>query len=204
MNVFYNKEHVGDVLLVQLATEAIVKTEVERAGDIAILKEAQTGEIKAFNLFNASKYIQVEAQGNVEITPEFVAQLEAAIKNNGATISLDVDFSPKFVVGYVETKEKHPNADKLSICTVNVGEQTLQIVCGAPNVDAGQKVVVAKIGAVMPSGMLIKEGNLRGVDSFGMLCSARELAIPNAPSEKGILVLPEDAVVGSAFETSSR
>lgn len=204
MNVFYNKEHVGDVLLVQLATEAIVKTEVERAGDIAILKEAQTGEIKAFNLFNASKYIQVEAQGNVEITPEFVEQLEAAIKNNGATISLDVDFSPKFVVGYVETKEKHPNADKLSICTVNVGEETLQIVCGAPNVDAGQKVVVAKIGAVMPSGMLIKEGNLRGVDSFGMLCSARELAIPNAPSEKGILVLPEDAVVGSAFETSSR
>ena len=204
MNVFYNKEHVGDVLLVQLATEAIVKTKVERAGDIAILKEAQTGEIKAFNLFNASKYVQVEAQGNVEITPEFVAQLEAAIKNNGATISLDVDFSPKFVVGYVETKEKHPNADKLSICTVNVGEETLQIVCGAPNVDAGQKVVVAKIGAVMPSGMLIKEGNLRGVDSFGMLCSARELAIPNAPSEKGILILPEDAVVGSAFETPSR
>ncbi|TKI49719.1 YtpR family tRNA-binding protein [Lysinibacillus tabacifolii] len=204
MNVFYNKEHVGDVLLVQLATEAIVKTEVERAGDIAILKEAQTGEIKAFNLFNASKYVQVEAQGNVEITPEFVAQLEAAIRNNGATISLDVDFSPKFVVGYVETKEKHPNADKLSICTVNVGEETLQIVCGAPNVDAGQKVVVAKIGAVMPSGMLIKEGNLRGVDSFGMLCSARELAIPNAPSEKGILILPEDAVVGSAFETPSR
>lgn len=204
MNVFYNKEHVGDVLLVQLATEAIVKTEVERAGDIAILKEAQTGEIKAFNLFNASKYVQVEARGNVELTPEFVAQLEAAIKSNGAAISLDVDFTPKFVVGYVETKEKHPNADKLSICTVNVGEQKLQIVCGAPNVDAGQKVVVAKIGAVMPSGMLIKEGNLRGVDSFGMLCSARELAIPNAPSEKGILVLPEDAVIGSAFETPSR
>ncbi|WP_409370451.1 YtpR family tRNA-binding protein [Lysinibacillus sp. 38-6] len=204
MNVFYNKEHVGDVLLVQLATEAIVKTEVERAGDIAILKEAQTGEIKAFNLFNASKYVQVEAQGNVDLTPEFVAQLEAAIEKNGAAISLDVDFSPKFVVGYVETKEKHPNADKLNICAVNVGEQTLQIVCGAPNVEAGQKVVVAKIGAVMPSGMLIKEGNLRGVDSFGMLCSARELAIPNAPSEKGILILPEDAVVGSAFETPTR
>ncbi|MFJ5764735.1 YtpR family tRNA-binding protein [Lysinibacillus sp. NPDC093210] len=204
MNVFYNKEHVGDVLLVQLATEAIVKTEVVRAGDIAILKEAQTGEVKAFNLFNASKYVQVEAQGNVELTPEFVAQLEAAIESNGAAISLDVDFTPKFVVGYVETKEKHPNADKLNICTVNVGEQTLQIVCGAPNVEAGQKVVVAKIGAVMPSGMLIKEGNLRGVDSFGMLCSARELAIPNAPSEKGILVLPEDAVVGSAFDTPTR
>ncbi|MGE7111763.1 YtpR family tRNA-binding protein [Lysinibacillus sp. NPDC047702] len=204
MNVFYNKEHVGDVLLVQLATEAIVKTEVERAGDIAILKEAQTGEIKAFNLFNASSYVQTDAKGLVEVTPELVAQIEAAITKNGAAISLDVDFTPRFVVGLVETKDKHPNADKLSVCTVNVGEETLQIVCGAPNVEAGQKVVVAKIGAVMPSGMLIKEGNLRGVDSHGMLCSARELAIPNAPSEKGILVLPEDATIGSAFEAPTR
>lgn len=204
MNVFYNKEHVGDVLLVQLATEAIVKTEVERAGDIAILREAQTGEIKAFNLFNASSYIQTDAKGLVEVTPELVAQLAVAIEKNGANINLDVDFSPKFVVGYVETKDKHPNADKLSICSVNVGDEILQIVCGAPNVEAGQKVVVAKIGAVMPSGMLIKEGNLRGVESYGMLCSARELAIPNAPSEKGILVLPEDAIVGSAFESLTK
>ncbi|WNN75273.1 DUF4479 domain-containing protein [Lysinibacillus capsici] len=204
MNVFYNKEHVGDVLLVQLATEAIVKTEVERAGDIAILREAQTGEIKAFNLFNASSYIQTDAKGLVEVTPELVAQLAVAIEKNGANINLDVDFSPKFVVGYVETKDKHPNADKLSICSVNVGDEILQIVCGAPNVEAGQKVVVAKIGAVMPSGMLIKEGSLRGVESYGMLCSARELAIPNAPSEKGILVLPEDAIVGSAFEAPTK
>lgn len=204
MNIAYNKTYVGDVLLVQLATEAIVKTEVERAGDVAILKEAATGEVKAFNLFNASKYVTLDAQGSVDVTPELVAQLEAAIAANGATISLDVDFSPKFVVGYVETKEKHPNADKLSVCNVNVGGETLQIVCGAPNVEAGQKVVVAKIGAVMPSGMLIKEGNLRGVDSFGMLCSARELAIPNAPSEKGILVLPEHSEIGSPFEITKR
>ncbi|KOY81352.1 DUF4479 domain-containing protein [Lysinibacillus macroides] len=204
MNVFYNKEHVGDVLLVQLATEPIVKTIVERAGDFAILKEAQTGEIKAFNLFHASSYVQTDANGVVDVTPELVAQLEAAIEKNDAALRLDVDFSPKFVVGHVETKDKHPNADKLSICSVNIGDETLQIVCGAPNVAAGQKVVVAKIGAVMPSGMLIKAGNLRGVDSFGMLCSARELAIPNAPSEKGILVLSEDAVVGSAFEVPSK
>lgn len=204
MNVAYNKAHVGDVLLVQLATEAIVRTEMERVGDIAVLKEAATGEVKAFNLFNASKYIELDTQGIVEVTPELVEKLEAALKANGVKIDLDVDFSPKFVVGYVETKEKHPNADKLSVCTVNVGGETLQIVCGAPNVDAGQKVVVAKIGAVMPSGMLIKEGNLRGVDSFGMLCSARELAIPNAPSEKGILVLDSDTNIGAPFEIPTR
>lgn len=204
MNVAYNKEFVGDVLLVQLATENIVKTATERKGDIVLLKEEATGEVKGFNLFNANNYVQLDVAGNVEVTPELVKALEDAIAKNDAGISLDVDFSPKFVVGYVESKEKHPNADKLSICMVNVGDETLQIVCGAPNVEAGQKVVVAKVGAVMPSGMLIKEGNLRGVDSFGMLCSARELAIPGAPEVKGILVLDEDAEVGSPFVAPTR
>ena len=204
MKVAYNKAHVGDVLLVQLAMEAIVKTQMERTGDIAILKEEETGEVKAFNLFNASKYITLDVAGNVEVTPELVEKLQAAIKENGVDISLDVDFSPKFVVGYVESKEKHPNADKLSVCQVNLGEETVQIVCGAPNVDAGQKVVVAKVGAVMPSGLLIKAGNLRGEDSFGMICSARELAIPGAPEVKGILVLEEAAEVGSAFTVPAR
>ncbi|MER2029494.1 MAG: YtpR family tRNA-binding protein [Solibacillus sp.] len=204
MKVAYNKAHVGDVLLVQLSMETIVKTAMDRAGDVAILKEETTGEVKAFNLFNASKYVELDVAGNVEVTPELVEKLEAALKANSAEISLDVDFSPKFVVGYVESKEKHPNADKLSICKVNVGDETLQIVCGAPNVDAGQKVVVAKVGAVMPSGLLIKEGNLRGEDSFGMLCSARELAIPGAPEVKGILVLDDSAEVGSPFEVPTR
>lgn len=204
MNVAYNKQYVGDVLLVQLATEKIIKTEMERVGDFALLKEVQTGEVKAFNLFNASQYVELEAQGNVDVTPELVEKLEAAILANNVSLSLDVDFSPKFVIGYVEAKEKHPNADKLSICSVNVGEETLQIVCGAPNVEAGQKVVVAKIGAVMPSGLLIKAGNLRGTDSFGMLCSARELAIPGAPEVKGILVLDADAEIGAPFEIPTR
>lgn len=97
-------------------------------------------------------------------------------------------------------KEKHPNADKLNICKVEIGTETLQIVCGAPNVDAGQKVVVAKIGAVMPSGMLIKPAELRGVPSAGMICSARELELPDAPQEKGILVLEDSFEVGQEFK----
>jgi len=203
MIISYNKPFVGDVLLVQLATEPIVRTEVERIGDFAILKEEATKEVKAFNLFNASKYLDLEITGNVEVSPEIVGKIEQAMIENKVDISLDVDFSPKFVVGYVEEKEKHPDADKLSVCKVNVGDEILQIVCGAPNVEAGQKVVVAKIGAVMPSGLVIKHSELRGVASAGMLCSARELAIPNAPSAKGILVLDDKAEVGSAFVTPS-
>ena len=73
-----------------------------------------------------------------------------------------------------------------------------KLVCGAPNV-AEQKVVVAKVGAVMPSGMVIKDAKLRGVDSSGMICSMKELDLPNAPQEKGIMVLNDDYEIGQAF-----
>ncbi len=201
MIVSYNKAHVGDVLLVQLTTEAIVKTEIERHGDLVLLKESATGEVKGFNLFNASNYMTIEEIGNVEVTKELVANLEEVITKNGVTLSLDVDLTPKFVVGFVKEVSEHPNADKLHICKVDVGEEEpLQIVCGAPNVAEGQHVVVAKIGAVMPSGLVIKESELRGVESYGMMCSARELAIPNAPQVKGIMLLDDNTEIGSAFK----
>lgn len=104
------------------------------------------------------------------------------------------------VVGYVKTREKHPDADKLSVVTVDAGTgEDLQIVCGAPNIAAGQKVPVAKVGAVLP-GITIKRAKLRGVESQGMICSARELGINDKllPKEQqeGILVLPAETEVG--------
>ena len=128
-----------------------------------------------------------------------IHDLQKAINNAGFTFELNADLSPKFVVGYVETKDKHPDADKLSVLNVDVETEKLQIVCGAPNVEAGQKVVVAKVGAVMPSGMVIKDAALRGVDSSGMICSMKELNLPNAPQEKGIMVLSDEYKVGQAF-----
>jgi len=199
MNIFYNKTGVGDVLFVQLTTDRPKNTEVEKKNDIALITDEETNKVVAFNVFNASNYVKVEADGQVETSEEIVGQLEEALKANGVELEMNVDFTPKFVVGHVLAKEKHPNADKLSVCTVDVGNETLQIVCGAPNVDAGQKVVVAKVGAVMPSGMVIRDAELRGIASSGMICSAKELGIPNAPVEKGIMVLSEDAVPGESF-----
>lgn len=108
----------------------------------------------------------------------------------------------KIVIGYVKAKEKHPDADKLGVCTVDAGQgEDLQIVCGAPNVDAGQKVPVALVGAKLPGGMKIKKAKLRGVESRGMICSAKELGmndklLPKSMQE-GILVLSDDAEVGT-------
>lgn len=101
-------------------------------------------------------------------------------------------------VGEVLTREPHPNADKLSLCTVSVGGgEPLQIVCGAANVAAGLKVPVAVIGAVLPGDFKIKRAKLRGVESQGMICSASELGL--AASSDGILPLPVDAPVGTDF-----
>lgn len=108
----------------------------------------------------------------------------------------------KTVVGYVLEKEKHPDADKLNVCKIDAGTgETLQIVCGAPNVAAGQKVPVALVGAKLPGDLQIKRAKLRGVESQGMICSARELGINDKllPKElqEGILVLPADTAVGT-------
>lgn len=104
------------------------------------------------------------------------------------------------VTGYVKSKEKHPDADKLNICIVDAGQgEDLQIVCGAKNVAAGQKVPVALVGAKLP-GLEIKKAKLRGVLSQGMICSAKELGLNDKllPKElqEGILVLPENTEVG--------
>ena len=199
MNIFYNTKGVGDVLLVQLTTTTFKELKTESKGDITLIKDSETGEVGAFNVFNASKHLQIQEQGAVEVTKEMVDLLQGLLNQNGFDLFLEVDFTPKFVVGYIASKEKHPNADKLNVCQVNVGEETLQIVCGAPNVEAGQKVVVAKVGAVMPTGLVIKDAELSGVASSGMICSAKELALPDAPEEKGILVLDESAEIGLAF-----
>ncbi len=105
------------------------------------------------------------------------------------------------VVGYVVSKEKHPDAEKLNVCQVNVGEEeTLQIVCGAPNVDAEQYVIVAKVGAKLP-GIKIKKAKLRGVESQGMICSLAELGLSKSVVPKnyqeGIYVFETEQELGS-------
>jgi len=204
MNVFYNKEGIGDTLLINVKTIDHNVKETEKKGDIVRIFHEETGETFGYNIFNASKYFQLDGyNGPVELYEDLLEKINNVLKENGFTEKLEADFSPKFVVGLVKEKKKHPNADKLSVCQVDVGGETLQIVCGAPNVAEGQRVVVAKIGAVMPSGLVIQHSELRGVPSEGMICSARELALPNAPQEKGILVLDEGYEIGQAFPLNS-
>ena len=195
MNLFYNPEGVGDVAFLQL--EPVTgPVNYDKKGNVVTLY--QKDQVVGFNIFEASK-AGVEGNGHIKLTEGLVNAFQQQLDQAGVNYQLSVDLSPKFVVGYVASKEKHPNADKLSILKVDVGDEELQIVCGAPNVEAEQKVVVAKVGAVMPSGMVIKDAELRGVPSSGMVCSMKELNLPNAPKEKGIMVLDDSYSVGQPF-----
>src|SRR5690554_4614803 len=101
-----------------------------------------------------------------EITNQQIIEVDSYDKLNSST---------NLVVGFVKTKVKHPNADTLSLTTVDVGDEVLDIVCGAPNVEAGQYVIVAKVGAVLPGDFEIKSAKVRGEVSNGMICSLTEL-----------------------------
>ncbi|MBR3152975.1 MAG: phenylalanine--tRNA ligase subunit beta [Clostridia bacterium] len=104
------------------------------------------------------------------------------------------------VIGEIVECDEHPDSDHLHVCKVNIGSEVLQIVCGAPNARVGIKVIVALVGAELPGDFKIKKGNIRGVESNGMMCSIAELGIDNKfltdKDREGIHELPDDAVPG--------
>ncbi len=126
-------------------------------------------------------------------TEKLVEQLTMAGLEVEGVEPAAADFS-NIVVGEVVEIAPHPDADKLQVCKVSSGAEQLQIVCGARNVTVGMKVPLALIGAVLPGNFKIKKSKLRGVESFGMLCSDKELGM--AESADGLMVLPADAPVG--------
>ena len=149
----YNKEFVGDVLMVIVANNEDAKLSVERKGNVARIFRQDTAETVAWNIFQVSDVLNIQQNGH------------------------------------------------LNICQVQVAaDETLQIVAGAPNARLGLKTIVALPGAMMPKGNLIFPGELRGEKSFGMMCSPRELQLPNAPQKRGIIELADSEVVGTAFD----
>ncbi|MHC9532462.1 YtpR family tRNA-binding protein [Dellaglioa sp. L3N] len=198
----YNLKNVGDTLMVVLREDA-EKQNSELKNNVVRIFNEKSNETLGFNFLEISKELpDLLGNGQVFLNENQVDKLNELISAAGFDDVLIVDDDPKFVVGYVAESTEHPDSDHLHVTKIQVNNnQMLDIVCGAPNIEQGQLVVVAKVGAMMPTGAIIWPGKLRGIDSYGMVSSAQELGIPNAPTAHGILVLDEKTNhVGDAFD----
>lgn len=177
------------------------RSNFEEKTDVTRVTDSQ-GKVIGFNFFNVDQLLDYDKlpNGQVKLSDEEVAALNKKLAEVGFEDQLAYG-KPTLVYGYVKTCEAHPDSDHLHVTTVEVGEnEEHQIVCGAPNIAQGQKVVVALPGTLMPNGAQIWPGELRGVASYGMICSARELGLAHAPQKRGIMVVPDTLEVGAEFE----
>lgn len=163
----------------------------------------QDNKTIGYNFFQIDTVLDLKdvKDGQIKLSSTQITKLNEYLASVGFEAELPTTEKKTLVYGYVKTSEPHPDSDHLHITTVDVGDETdYQIVCGAPNIEAGQKVVVALPETMMPDGSIIWPGALRGVDSYGMITSARELGLKHAPDKRGILVLPTDFPIGHEFE----
>ncbi len=188
MNIFYSKNTLNDNL-VGYAQDNLAKSE-EKKENLLILKDAD-GNVIGFNLQDISKQIQLP-EGRIYPTPEIIELISKSIPN------LKINLNEVFTVGEIKTCEDIEGTH-LHKCTVDVGDEVLDIVCGAKNARQGIKVVVARVGVVMPSGLYIKPSKLKGFPSNGMLCSQKELNLQGF-NEEGIIELDAKYQVGSKFK----
>lgn len=130
----------------------------------------------------------------LEIPPQEAAEVLERLGFEIASVQVFGGRLQGVVTAEVRTKDKHPNADRLSLCKVFDGRQEFSVVCGAPNVAAGQKVALARVGAMLPNGEALKAAKIRGVESQGMICSASELGLEE--KSEGILVLDASIALG--------
>jgi tRNA-binding protein len=189
-----------DTLVAILAPD-VAEQQVEQNGQVVRIFDATNQQTIGYNFIDMGETLQLAGhKGQVYLDQAQVDSLNAAIQAAGFSDVLAPNPS-RLVIGYVESMAPHPDSDHLNITQTRVGDETLQIVSGSPNMQTGVKVVVAQPGTMMPSGAVIWDGALRGVPSAGMIVSGRELQLPGAPDQPGALLLPDDfGEVGDVFD----
>ncbi len=195
--LFYNYKTIGDVLLIVFKPLEI-PDEVNKLDDVVVLKK--NNEIIGINIFNISKIMKIKANGYLPIVDEKVLSVINHILENHGIKSLEKLENSGFKVAQIVEIEEHPESDHLHICKVDVGHSDyLEIVCGAFNARKDLKCVCALPYTFMPSGRQIIPGKLLGVESYGMLCSGRELALDGYENKRGLLELDDKYKVGDDF-----
>ena len=191
--LFYNKENVGDVLIMKSNDE--IATSFKKFNDLVAIYKNDT--LIGYNYFNISNSFEGLKNGiNYNPSEELISFINSKIKENNLE-EIEI-IKPNFRVGLVEECEDIEGTH-LHLCKVNIKDEVIQIVCGAKNVEKGKLVVVAMIGTIMNDGSFINKGQLKGYDSYGMLCSKRELNIPTEEVRGLYLLDPNEYSVGDLF-----
>ncbi|MDN6728689.1 MAG: DUF4479 and tRNA-binding domain-containing protein [Alkalibacterium sp.] len=195
----YNNNGLNDTLMILFEKSNSDVQEFKKVDDLVEIKNKETNRVVGYNLFNASKVINNLENGSVVLSGEDIVYLNDTIKKAHFTKEIEPNDGPSFVAGFVKSCEPVEGSDHLNVTQTEIDKgKVLQIVCGADNIKANEKVVVAKVGAVMPDGMIIWPGELKGVASAGMICSKKELGLPQAA--KGIMILDESYETGAEFQ----
>lgn len=189
--VFYNQKLLNNTLIIVINNNKIIKQDINEKFVIGYYKN---NEISYINIFEFNKYMELN-EGYIKLDEKLCSTIKKII---GIDLSKYINAND-FVVGHidqcVEIKGSH-----LHKCIVNIGNQTLQIVCGAKNVKENINVVVALIGAILPNGKIIKEGHILGTKSYGMICSKNELNLNDDKfNNDGIIILPSQYKLGDKF-----
>ena len=177
LNTFYN-----DVNKVLILTTAKKSTNCKKDGDTTYFYD-ENNKIVGMNIFNIEGF-NSGIVNQKDLSKDILEKFELS------------DNSAPFVFGYTKKVQPHPDSDKLQVCVVDLGFEEIQIVCGASNCAQDKKVVVARVGAIMPNGMTILPAKVKGVESCGMMCSFNELGITNVDAS-GIILLDGNDMLGS-------
>lgn len=195
--VYYNKETIGDVLLISFSEEKIPTKIVKHNDIVALFKD---DELIGYNFLNISSVLKIKIKGQIPLLNEKMVDILNSMLKDAGFKELEYLKDSGFKVGKILTMEEHPDSEHLHVLTVDVGEEKpLDIVCGSYNAKVGLKVVVAMPYAFMPSGKEIIPNDVIGVRSNGMLCSGRELNIEGYENKKGLYILDDSFNVGEDF-----
>lgn len=197
---YYDYESIGDVLLIVINSSSEIPNKVIKKDDVTILYK--NDELIGINIFNISKVLKIKAKGFIPLVNEKILDVINHIIENAGLGKLPLQKESGFRVAKIIEIEDHPDSDHLHVCTVDVGDkEPLQIVCGAFNARKDLICVCAMPYTFMPNGAQIIPDKLIGIDSYGMLCSGRELNLEGYEGKRGLLELNNDYKVGTDFWT---
>lgn len=195
--LYYDYESIGDVLLIVFDSNTIPNV-IKRDNDVVSLYKDD--KLIGINIFNVSKIMKIKAKGYIPLVSDRVLEVINTILKNSNVAELPAQKDSGFRVAKIVDIEEHPDSEHLHICTVDIGEkEPLQIVCGAFNARKDLICVCATPYTFMPNGQSIIPNKLLGIDSYGMLCSGRELNLEGYEGKKGLLELDESYTLGSDF-----